>query len=155
MQSPSGQDWLQTPHSQAWQSTPAVTIEQFCDTLEVINEYNIIPELPLLPAFQVINQFKCLPDFLMFPTFLVLQHQGHSTCACPQRRPSLDMEIIEPVESTSSSYIFPRPLSFESHDTRSFTTRRGDHKCYESLELQELIDFDQLVKLSSMHARHN
>jgi hypothetical protein len=117
LQSPSGLDWLQTPHGQAWQSTPAVTIGQFFGTLEAINEYIIsIPELPLLPAFQVIQQFKSLPDFLMFPTFLALQQQNHSTSAFPQRRPSLNMEITEPVESTNLLYIFSTLLSFGHQD---------------------------------------
>lgn len=52
----------------------------------------------------------------MFPAFLALQHQDHSAFAFPQRRPSLDMEIFEPVEFTSSSYISPRLLSFEHQD---------------------------------------
>lgn len=77
LQTRSGREWLQTPDGQTWQSTPAasvlVTMEEFSGTLEALSEYIIIPELPLLPAFQAIQQFKSLPDFLMFPAALALR----------------------------------------------------------------------------------
>jgi hypothetical protein len=83
-----GRRWLQTPPGQMWQSTPAasvwMTMEEFVRTLEAINEYIVISDVPLLPAFQVIQQFKTLPDFLMFPVFLALRHRQHSTSALPE-----------------------------------------------------------------------
>jgi hypothetical protein len=98
LQTQAGRDWLQTPHGQAWQSTPAasvwVTMDEFLKTSDAINEYIIVSDMQLLPAFQVIQQFKTLPDFLMFPVFLALRHQHDSTSALPESLLLPDMEII-------------------------------------------------------------
>ncbi|OAX37116.1 hypothetical protein K503DRAFT_857553 [Rhizopogon vinicolor AM-OR11-026] len=98
LQTQSGRAWLQTPRGQAWQLTPAasvwVTMEEFSSTLEAIGEHTIIPELPLLPAFEVIQQFKSLPDFLIFPAFLALRHIDYSSSALSQGRFLPDMGII-------------------------------------------------------------
>jgi hypothetical protein len=106
LQTQAGQDWLQTPYGQAWQSTPAayvwVTMEEFSRTLEAINEYIVISDMPLLPAFQVIQQFKTLPDFLMFPVFLALRRQHHSTSASPQSLLLPDREIIHAMNAFES-----------------------------------------------------
>jgi hypothetical protein len=89
---------MQTPDGQAWQLTSVasiwMTMEDFSSALEAINEYAIIRELPLLPAFQVIQHFKNLPDFLMFPAFLALMHRGGHVSASPYDRVLPDMDII-------------------------------------------------------------
>jgi hypothetical protein len=151
LQSLSGQEWLQTPHGQAWQSTPAVTIEQFFSTLDAISKYIIIPEPPLLPAFQVIKQFKSLPDFLMFPTFLALQHQDYSAFTLPQRRPSLDMEIIEPADFTSSSYIFPGLLSFEHQDDPISALLQG----HSSLDVEIILAMKAFMRFANQAQNRN
>jgi hypothetical protein len=70
-----------------------VTIEEFVTTLEAINKYVVVNDVPLLPAFQVIQQFKTLPDFLMFPVFLALRHH-HPTSVIPESLLLPDREII-------------------------------------------------------------
>ncbi|KAG1771772.1 hypothetical protein EDD22DRAFT_966014 [Suillus occidentalis] len=106
LQTPHGRDWLQTPHGQVWQSTPAasvwVTMEEFLKTLEAINDYIVISDVPLLPAFQVIQQVKALPDFLMFPVFLAFRHQHHSTSASPESLILPDRDIIHAVHAFES-----------------------------------------------------
>jgi hypothetical protein len=59
-------------------------MEEFWRTSEAINEYIVIGDVPLLPAFQVIQQLKTLPDLLMFPVFLALKHRHHSSPALPE-----------------------------------------------------------------------
>jgi hypothetical protein len=66
-------------------------MEEFMRTSEAINEYIVISDVPLLPAFQVIQQFKTLPDFLMFPVFLALRHR---TSALPESLLLPNKEII-------------------------------------------------------------
>jgi hypothetical protein len=104
LQTSCGQDWLQTSHGQVWQSTPTasvwVTIEEFLRTLGAINEYIVISDVPLLPAFQVIQQFGSLPDFLMFPVFLALGL--HPNSASPDSPPLPDRKIIHAINSFAS-----------------------------------------------------
>jgi hypothetical protein len=69
-------------------------MEEFSEAAEAINEYIIINDVPLLPAFQVIQQLKTLPDFLMLPVFLALRHQHHSTSALPQNLFLPDRDIL-------------------------------------------------------------
>jgi hypothetical protein len=69
-------------------------MEEFVRTTEAINEYIVISDAPLLPAFQVIQQFKTLPDFLMFLVFLALRHHHNSTSALPECLLPPDREII-------------------------------------------------------------
>jgi hypothetical protein len=96
LDSPSGRDWMQTPDGQRWQLTPAasiwMTMEDFSNTLEAINEYTIIQEFLLLPAFQVIHHLKSFPDFLMFPAFLALRH--HNDISALQGYDLPDMDVI-------------------------------------------------------------
>ncbi|KAG1735134.1 uncharacterized protein EDB91DRAFT_570694 [Suillus paluster] len=105
LQTRAARDWLQTPHGQAWQSTPGasfwVAMEEFSGTLQAINKYTIIPELPLLPAVQAIQQFKSLPDFMMFPAVLALMYRDHSVSAFPQGH-FTGMEIIHAMEAFES-----------------------------------------------------
>ncbi|KAG1788000.1 uncharacterized protein HD556DRAFT_1448169 [Suillus plorans] len=77
-QIPDMREWLRIPSGKAWQSTPAASVwlnmEEFSSTLEVIDEYIIVPESTLLPTFQAVQQFKSLPDSLAFPVLLSLGH---------------------------------------------------------------------------------
>ncbi|KAG1735153.1 uncharacterized protein EDB91DRAFT_571425 [Suillus paluster] len=69
-------------------------MEEFSRTLQAISEYIVVPESPLLPAFQVVQQFKTLPDFLMFLTFLVLRRRDHSTFSLSEGLSPQDREVI-------------------------------------------------------------
>ncbi|KAG2146299.1 hypothetical protein DEU56DRAFT_170275 [Suillus clintonianus] len=107
LETQSGRDWLQMPNGQAWQSTLAasvwVTLVEVSSTLEAINEYTIVSNSPLPPAFQVIQQCKSLPDFLTFPVVLALRPQHHSSDskpAIPQgRRFPPDMRIFDAMQA--------------------------------------------------------
>ncbi|KAG1741470.1 uncharacterized protein EDB91DRAFT_1130613 [Suillus paluster] len=59
-------------------------MEEVSSTLEAINEYTVISNSPLLPAFQVIQQFKSLPDVLMVPAILALMPHHHSNGPTPK-----------------------------------------------------------------------
>jgi hypothetical protein len=74
-------------------------MEEFSGTLEALSEYIIIPELPLLPAFQAIQQFKSLPDFLMFPAALALRHIVLPRNSSLLRKPfAPDMDIFRAMQ---------------------------------------------------------
>ncbi|KAG2055798.1 hypothetical protein BDR06DRAFT_1006638 [Suillus hirtellus] len=74
--------------------TPAASVwwnmEEFSSTLEVIDEYIIVPESTLLLTFQAVQQFKNLPDLLAFPVLLSLGHPSQRLSKIYSRA---DMEI--------------------------------------------------------------
>jgi hypothetical protein len=77
-------------------------MEEFSRTLGAINEYIVISDTPLLPAFQVIQQFETLPDFLMFPVFLALGLPHHPTSALPKSPLLPNREIIHAMNAFES-----------------------------------------------------
>jgi hypothetical protein len=122
LQNQYGRKWLQTPHGQAWQLTPAasiwVTMKDFLNTLETINECAIIPQMPVPPAFQAIQEFKSLPDYLMFPVFLALKPQDHSTSASLQDCP--DIEVIHAMTAFTAFANEARDQSLTASDALKY-----------------------------------
>ncbi|OAX36169.1 hypothetical protein K503DRAFT_802258 [Rhizopogon vinicolor AM-OR11-026] len=120
---PSGREWLQTLHGQAWQLTPAASIwvqmEEFSSTVEAVSKFGIIPEVALLTTFQVIQQFKNLPDFLMLPAFLAFTTQS-STSASPRACLPVNMEIIDYIKAFVSFANEARERSRSTSDALSY-----------------------------------